>query len=352
MLFLQTVAVANHTPGFRSEKRLFKSVVAEIAKIYLFFQMPKASRVVLKSFESIRLNFDNFLVSLLSLLVPWHFEVALSDIWQNPSCLILLLRKLSIDLDALLAFIEALLLECMSEDFEQSHEVWNFNWLSRVWKTLKRNHLSALWNKVWLQIHLGCSFSAILSFSFVRWRWIRGVWHVAFVSFFTCEASWITTCFEAWNLWTPHTRHIRTDRGILNVVIRILTGHIRHRKSLVVKVGRWNCKWLDDWISYTVGWINERVQSTYLLAFFEWELRVHSQILLGASDLVDSAHVVDLGRRILTGSLRLNYSYIACGCDVLPTGLSSRSFEFTLERIVIIDILVGNVKLLDCLLGT
>jgi hypothetical protein len=50
VLFLQTVAVADHAPGFRGEKRLLERLVTEENQAVLVLQVPQARRVILQPF--------------------------------------------------------------------------------------------------------------------------------------------------------------------------------------------------------------------------------------------------------------------------------------------------------------
>lgn len=59
MLFLQRVAVSYNTPGFRSKQRFLKDMVAEMAQVHLFLQMPQACRVVLHSFQPTKWAWEN-----------------------------------------------------------------------------------------------------------------------------------------------------------------------------------------------------------------------------------------------------------------------------------------------------
>jgi hypothetical protein len=77
MLFLKGVTVTYHTPGLWCEKRLLYGDIAEITELYLLFEVPETSGVVLKTLQSVGLHLLSFYVNFLRFLVLAHLEITL-----------------------------------------------------------------------------------------------------------------------------------------------------------------------------------------------------------------------------------------------------------------------------------
>lgn len=135
MLFLERVAVAHHAPCLRRKQRLLKRVVREVAELNLLLEVPETRGVILESFEPEGLCLQYLLVSLLSVLVLSHFEVAASHLCEDPTCLVLLLRKLPEDGHCLLASVETQLKIGMPDDLHETHQIRDLDgegWLNQV----------------------------------------------------------------------------------------------------------------------------------------------------------------------------------------------------------------------------
>jgi hypothetical protein len=79
--------------------------------------MPQTSRVILKAFQTVRLNLNYFFVHLLSLLVLGHFKIATGNLCKSPASLELLFRQLIKNFDTFLALVEAELKVRMTQYF-------------------------------------------------------------------------------------------------------------------------------------------------------------------------------------------------------------------------------------------
>jgi len=148
MLLLEGVAVADHAPRLRREQRLLQSIVREIAELDLLLEVPETRGVVLETFESERLRLQDLLVSFLSVLILGHFEVAASNLGEDPTCLVLLLRKLPKDGHRLLAAVEAELQEGMPDDLQEAHHIRHLEreaWLDQVLESYLRHLRGDYW---------------------------------------------------------------------------------------------------------------------------------------------------------------------------------------------------------------
>ena len=91
VLFLETEAVADCNPRLLGEDALLQTVVGQVGQLHRLLQVPQANRVVLHSFQSVRLHFQTLPEILLRLTILAHLHVCSSYLTVSPPCSKLLL---------------------------------------------------------------------------------------------------------------------------------------------------------------------------------------------------------------------------------------------------------------------
>lgn len=122
VFFLKGETISNSDPGFRGVYTFFQGLMGEIAEVNMSFHVPQTARVVLYSFQAVRLKFVCLFVVLGSLRVLDNFHVGSSNVGEYPACIEVVLRQFFKLLDSFEAMVETEQIISLCELSEQSHQ--------------------------------------------------------------------------------------------------------------------------------------------------------------------------------------------------------------------------------------